>query len=903
MKRTISILLTALMMLPLFAVLPASAQEYDEIPGVTLTYYVSADGKADADGSADDPFASIEAARDAIRELKNGAGLPDGGITVIVKNGIYNVTDNITFTSEDSGSEKCPISYVSEELHGAILTSAAVLDYSDFVPLSKEESDRIIDKDAAGKVLKLDLSKYGVTADNVSAPSRDYRFDLAVDGAVMKYAEYPNASYHRAPSEIEAERTTKLVITEEDAARIAGWKDISEASVYCFTTYEWATANADIASFDSANNAVEVHGSYGYGFGTRSRYRFINVMEEIDTAGEYFLDRKNCVLYAYLPDGAENALITANIAETRIIYATNAEHLTFHGFDINGTRTEAVSLNDCRSVTLDSLKVSNIGDVGINARGYNITIQNCDISGTGADGIRIYGGDRTTLTPSNNLIYNNYIHDWATRGQTYRPGVRVDGVGITVSHNEICNSLHFAILYYGNDNIFEYNYIHDVVTDSSDAGAIYAGRHYAYYGNVMRYNYFEDIGSAEMGSAMAIYWDDGLSGQTAYGNVINRVYGKNSFAVMVGGGRDNTIENNIFIDIYDGDSPVGYVISVDSRARTGYFDPTYWAGDPYGHVWQFEEVPYNTGIWAEKYPALAKVKYVKETLRDDDDEYAFFNPAFNVYRNNAFYTSGAGPKIQQFDLSGVNHEMPENIIDSTVNENNAQVAKNLSDFVDAANGNMNLKKDAALFGKIPGFVEIPFDEIGLVSDEVEMNFRDVNEKKWFYDAVYYVFCKGLMTGKTEDTFVPNENMTRAQLVTVLYRMEGQPSTDVKVPFTDLKQAWYRDAVKWAYENSIVNGKSDTEFDPLGSITREQMAAILYRYCEYKKIDVSDSAALDSFPDVGKVHSYAEVPMKWAYATELITGKAEGERVVLDPRGSATRAQVATILMRFCEKYN
>jgi len=901
MKRTISILLAALMMLPLFAVLPAAAQEYDEMPGVTLTYYVSADGKADADGSSENPFASIEAARDAIRELKKTDGLPDGGITVIVKNGIYNVTDNITFTSEDSGSEKCPIRYVSEELHGAILTSAAVLDYSDFVPLSKEESDRIIDKDAAGKVLKLDLSKYGVTADNVSAPSRDYRFDLAVDGVVMKYAEYPNASYHRAPSEIEAERTTKLVITEEDAARIAGWKDISEASVYCFTTYEWATANADIASFDSANNAVKVHGSYGYGFGTRSRYRFINVMEEIDTAGEYFLDRRSCVLYAYLPDGAENALITANIAETRIIHATNTEHLTFHGFDINGTRTEAVSLNDCRSVTLDSLKVSNIGDVGINARGYDITIQNCDISGTGADAIRIYGGDRTTLTPSNNLIYNNYIHDWATRGQTYRPGVRVDGVGITVSHNEICNSLHFAILYYGNDNIFEYNYIHDVVTDSSDAGAIYAGRHYAYYGNVMRYNYFEDIGSAEMGCAMAIYWDDGLSGQTAYGNIMNRVYGKDSFAVMVGGGRDNTIENNMFIDIYDGDSSVGYVISVDSRARMGYFDPTYWSGDPYGHVWQFEEVPYNTGIWAEKYPALAKVKYVKETLRDDDDEYAFFNPAFNVYRNNAFYTSGAGPKIQQFDLSGVNHEMPENIIDSTVNEKNYQIAKNLSDFVNAEKGNFKLKKDASVFTKIEGFKDIPFENIGRITSP-KMYFKDVKAKSWFREAAEYVFERGLMTGMTEDTFAPNENMTRAQLVTVLWRLENEPKVGTKTPFTDLKQAWYKTAVAWAYENSIVNGKSATEFDPLGNITREQMAAILYRYCEYNEIDVSASESIDKFPDAGKVRSYAVASMKWAFAEGLITGKAAGEKVLLAPRGNATRAEVATILMRFCKKY-
>ena len=474
-------------------------------------------------------------------------------------------------------------------------------------------------------------------------------------------------------------------------------------------------------------------------------------------------------------------------------------------------------------------------------------------------------------------------------------------MGITISHNEICNSNHFAIHYFGNDIIMEYNYIHDVVTDTGDAGAIYAGRHYTYYGNVIRYNYFEDIGSADLGNAMAIYWDDGLSGQSAYGNVVNRVYGKNSFAIMLGGGRDNEVYNNIFIDIYD-DEIISPAISIDSRARAGYFDPTYWSGDPYGHIWQFEEVPYNTGVWAEKYPDLAKVKYVKESLRDDDDEYAFFNPAFVTIKNNALYVSGNGPKLMNSGLSSMDYDMPSCIADTTIDSQNYLVGKDLSDFVDAENGNMKLKSDALVFEKIEGFEDIPFEEIGRILPP-EMNFKDVTVKKWFHDAVKYVFEKGLMTGKTEDTFAPNEKMTRAQLVTVLYRMENEPEVSAKAPFTDLKQAWYRDAVAWAYENSIVNGKSATEFDPLGDITREQMAAILYRYCEYKEIDVSASASIEIFPDADKVHSYAETAMKWAFAEELITGKASGENVLLAPRGNATRAEVATILMRFCQKYS
>jgi len=178
-------------------------------------------------------------------------------------------------------------------------------------------------------------------------------------------------------------------------------------------------------------------------------------------------------------------------------------------------------------------------------------------------------------------------------------------------------------------------------------------------------------------------------------------------------------------------------------------------------------------------------------------------------------------------------------------------------------------------------------------------FKDVKNKSWFKDAVDFVVSSGLMNGMTDKTFEPNTAMSRAMLVTVLWRLAGSPAPSAKAPFTDLKQAWYKDAVAWAYENGVVNGTSDTKFSPNGNITREQMAAILYRYAQYRGDHMDRFAELGRYPDGAKVSKYARDAFAWANAAGLITGTTdEFGLTVLAPRASATRAQVATILARF-----
>ena len=181
-------------------------------------------------------------------------------------------------------------------------------------------------------------------------------------------------------------------------------------------------------------------------------------------------------------------------------------------------------------------------------------------------------------------------------------------------------------------------------------------------------------------------------------------------------------------------------------------------------------------------------------------------------------------------------------------------------------------------------------------------FLDVPWDSWFAPAVAFVNQTGLMVGTSAKSFEPDSGMSRAMLVTVLWRLEGSPAPAGSTPFTDLKQAWYKDAVAWAYENDIVKGISDTRFSPNGAITREQIATILYRYSNFKGIETTEMADISAYPDAGKVQSYAADAMSWANAAGLITGSPVNKVPHLLPRDSATRAQVATILMRYCEKY-
>ncbi len=180
-------------------------------------------------------------------------------------------------------------------------------------------------------------------------------------------------------------------------------------------------------------------------------------------------------------------------------------------------------------------------------------------------------------------------------------------------------------------------------------------------------------------------------------------------------------------------------------------------------------------------------------------------------------------------------------------------------------------------------------------------FKDVAADAWYYDGVKFANQNELFNGTAADTFSPDAPMTRGMLVTVLWRLDGKTAPKAASTFADVDaKAYYADAVAWAAENGVVNGIDKTHFAPENEVTREQIAAILFRYAEKKGVDTSKRANLNAFPDANKVSAYAKDALSWANANELVKGMAENGKDYLNPQSSATRAQVATILARYVQ---
>ena len=180
----------------------------------------------------------------------------------------------------------------------------------------------------------------------------------------------------------------------------------------------------------------------------------------------------------------------------------------------------------------------------------------------------------------------------------------------------------------------------------------------------------------------------------------------------------------------------------------------------------------------------------------------------------------------------------------------------------------------------------------------QVPFRDVNRTAWYFDSVSFAFANGLFDGTDASTFTPDAPMTRAMLVAVLWRMEGEPTAQKESNFSDVTAGlWYEKAVAWAAENGIVSGYGNGRFGSNDPITREQMAVILMSYAKFKGYDVSATTDLTKFTDSTRISSWATAAMQWANARGLVSGTGTN---TLAPKGDATRAQVAAILMRFVE---
>ena len=636
--------------------------------------FVSPGGSDRNPGTEELPFRTITTARDAARRRSEP-------VTVEVQAGVY--TECLEFDRADSGD-----TYLTRE--NAVITGGVQIPYRETEEPSEEMRARLC-PEAAERVRAIDLKRYGVSREvyetlyAIGRYSTDGKYDgvssgvnleVFEDGCRMTLARYPNQgwltladvadvgdaaefppqNYWRGWEERRNHRSGLYIIDEETNERVKGWgkfageanervkgwrepdgetnksvkgwREPDEVWMAGYFYWDWADSSTPVR-FCTEKRAVIPAFVSRFGARRDAMYYFYNVPEELDAPGEFWIDRKEGILYVY-PRGRADSLFEISVADRPLIKLSGACNMTFEGFGLTNVRHTAVEGRGDGNV-LRGLSVRNAAVHGIDLAGYRNLAEDCEVSHTGCGGIYLTGGEREALIPGEKEARNNIEHDFARVCRTYQAGVRLQGVGNRCEHNEICGSPHLAVSYEGNEHVIEYNYIHDVVQHSGDAGAVYSGFDWAAHGTVIRYNLIENVGDGEF-APNGIYWDDGLSGQTAYGNILRNVKGR---AFLAGGGRDNVIRGNLILG--ECVAPVSY----DDRNREGFFHGGWarasCAGPEAPHWRKLAAVPYRSEIWRERYPTLARV--TTDFARAQEADFPV-NPANVVLENNIVIGSG-----------------------------------------------------------------------------------------------------------------------------------------------------------------------------------------------------------------------------------------------------------------------
>lgn len=697
----------------------------------------------------DGPFASLERARDEIRRLKAETGLPPGGVVVELTGGRHERSTVFALTAEDSGSAEAPVIYRGQEGADVHISGGKVV--ADWRPVTNEAILQRLPSEARGQVIQTDLKALGIT---------EYG-DLAVDPAFPlqqmvaradAQGEYTIGSTPPVPDDSSPERIELFCNNEpmalargpsedegyirigetlgENIREVRGRKSsvegifhyegnypkrwaLEDAPYVCGTwTNDWSEQRHRIESHDLDKQILSVAPPYHYyGYRTGQWFYGLNLLAELDRPGEWYLDRKTGMLYFWPPVPAAEARIEVSVAPG-LVTLTETAHVTFQNLLFEATRGTAIAMENtehCRVLgcTLRNLGIHAVTVVGGRENG----IVGCDMYGMGGGGIYLLGGDRPTLTPGGHYAENNHIHHYARWTRMYRPAIVLSGVGLRASHNLIHDAPHAAIIFGGNEHLIEYNEIHSVCHGSNDAGALYIGRDWTIRGHVIQYNYFHNIAGRDGRECRTIYLDDSFAAATIRGNIFHRT----PYSIFIGGGRDNLVENNVFVDCWR-------AMHIDARGLTWqipHLDGRIREATQKGTLRgiRFREPPYST-----RYPELL-------TLLDDEP----YKPKGNVVRRNIFWR-GSGETLRRMQRLNPGAADPGEKWWDHIHppiRDLVRIEDNLINvdpgFVDEKAANFQLGDDSPAWAL--GFQRIPIERIGLYQDDFRASWPPVHSPR------------------------------------------------------------------------------------------------------------------------------------------------------------------------------
>jgi len=462
--------------------------------------------------------------------------------------------------------------------------------------------------------------------------------------------------------------------------RPESWENPGDVWMWGYWYFDWASGTLEIASIGEEKNTITTEQASWYNARKGQRYYYFNVLEELDTPGEFYIDREAGTLYLYPPGDLSDVTVDLSLLAEPLV-RMEASNVHFDGITFETSRTAGIEMEGTAHNRVRNCTFRRLGAKAVDIAGGKETVDNgvlnCNIADTGKGGVDIDGGHRPSLTPGGNFVVGCDIRRFSRVNATYSPAIGFGGVGNFGAHNEIHDAPHTAILGGGNECVFEYNEIHHVAQETSDVGAFYMGRDFTQQGNVVRYNYFHHVKNDVGGHGqMGVYLDDQASGTVIFGNAFYKV----DSPLLIGGGRSNHVHNNL---VYDSAKGTGQNwLSIGARGLE-------WAaGNCMGVMTQrLEAMPYQEPPWSEEYPQLVDI--------EDDEKCA---PKYNVITGNA--ASKSGPASV-----GIPVRTRENTVENNLFTEDAIVEVE-------GESEMSIPDDSLIHEELPHFEPIPFEKIG-----------------------------------------------------------------------------------------------------------------------------------------------------------------------------------------------
>jgi hypothetical protein len=649
-------------------------------------FFVSPWGRDSSPGTIELPFLTLVRARDAVRELKQAHGLPDQGVVVWLRGGVYRQENTFVLEEQDSGEADKPITYRSYPDEEARLVGAVELDPEAFVLVdSNSPVWSRLDPAAQGNLWQIDLAAQGIT-DYGTLVARGFHtegvaaLELFFDRQPMQLGRWPDDGF------VYVAGTVSDTQFRYSGDRPSRWSQAEEVWFHGYWKYLWADRTVAAVSIDTGSKIVTLTEQPGYGILSGQPYYAFNLLEEITVPGEWIVERDSGMLYFWPPADLSQAEIFVSTLQAPLVKIAGANYIVFRDLSLEMSREELLLLESGNNNRIEYCTLLNAGTHGAMIYGYDNGLDHCEIAEPGDAGVWLKGGVRASLTPANNYVSNCHIHHFGRSSWTIAPAVRMQDCGHQVVHNEIHDAPHIAILFKGNEHLIEFNDIHHVCQFSSDAGAIYSGRDWGYRGNMIRYNFIHSVDSPFSGyGEHGIYLDDCVSGMNVFGNIIYEVSGH---AVQHGGGRDIIVENNIMVRCGD-------AFRTDNRGLN-------MINNTPGSSWNllerltYDDIQYQAEPWASAYPKLAVIP---------NDWAAIIAPGA-LWREpeGCVFSRNLGYQNSTWIIGSGTMDVFDEVSDNISNQNPL--------FEDEANLDLRLRPDSPAFD-IPGFVDIPFEQIGI----------------------------------------------------------------------------------------------------------------------------------------------------------------------------------------------